>query len=136
MASKHTHIADASALIAYFKNEPGADIFAGLLGDEQNIFAIHSVNLCEVYYGYLRSDGPSIADEAWDRAEKILAMIERFDMQFMKRVGRWKVNCGLGLADAFAAATAEEFACCLVTTDHAHFDPIDARKTIQVAWLR
>lgn len=59
-----THVVDASALIAYFKEEPGHERFAKLLADEENVLAIHIVNLCEVYYAYYRSDGQSRAEEA------------------------------------------------------------------------
>ena len=57
MAPPPTHIVDASALIAYFKEEAGHEKFRDLLADEQNILAIHATNLCEVYYGYLRATG-------------------------------------------------------------------------------
>ena len=136
MAANFTHIVDASALIAYFKEEEGHETFAGLLADEENVLAIHATNLCEVYYGYLRSDGVDRADEASQRATQILGVIVTFDLQFMKRVGRWKVDHNLGLADAFAAATAEENACPLVTTDRNHFGGIEAAGALRIAWLR
>jgi predicted nucleic acid-binding protein len=136
MAAKLTHVVDASALIAYFKEEEGNKKFAELLADEENVLAIHATNLCEVYYGYLRSDGADRADEAWQRAIDILGVIEAIDAQFMKRVGRWKVDHKLGLADAFAAATAEENACPLVTTDRNDFGAIEAAGALQIVWLR
>lgn len=139
MAGKVTHIVDTSALIAYFKEEEGHERFAELLVDEQNVLAIHATNLCEVYYGYLRSDGADLADEAWQRASEILGVLETCDAQFMKRVGRWKVwrvGHTLGLADAFAAATAEENGCPLVTTDHNDFGAIETAGALEIVWLR
>jgi predicted nucleic acid-binding protein len=131
-----THIVDASALIAYFKEEAGHEKFRTILADEQNILAIHATNLCEVYYGYLRGDGPDKAEEAWQKATAILGVIETLDAQFIKRVGRWKVNHNLGLGDAFAAATAEENACALVTTDRNDFGAIETAGALQIIWLR
>ena len=136
MAAKPTHIVDACALIAYFKEEEGHERFAELLVDEENVLAIHATNLCEVYYGYLRSDGADRADEAWQRATEILGVIDTLDLQFIKRVGRWKVDYSLGLADAFAAATAEMNACSLVTTDRNDFGAIEAAGALEIAWLR
>lgn len=136
MAIKATHIVDASALIAYFKGEEGQDKFAALLRDERNVLAIHAVNLCEVYYDYLRSDGLEKAEEAWTKANDILSIIQNLDPQFVKRVGRWKVDHNLGLADAFAAATAEENACPLVTTDHNDFERVEQTGALQIVWLR
>ncbi len=136
MASPPTHIVDASALIAYFKEEAGHEKFRALLADEQNALAIHATNLCEVYYGYLRADGPDKAEEAWQKAAAILGIIEKLDAQFMKRVGRWKVDYNLGLGDAFAAATAEDNACALVTTDRNDFSVIETAGALQIIWLR
>ncbi len=131
-----THIVDASALIAYLKGEDGQDRFAELLRDERNVLAMHSANLCEVYYDYLRSDGPERAEEAWAKGSEVLGIVERADPQFMKRVGRMKVDYNLGFADAFAAATAEEHACPLVTTDHNDFERVEQAGVVQIVWLR
>ncbi|MFQ5790397.1 MAG: PIN domain-containing protein [Acidobacteriota bacterium] len=134
--AKPTHIVDASALIAYFKGEDGHDRFAELLKDEQHVLAMHIVNLCEVYYGYLRSDALEKAEEAWTKANAILAIIQNLDAQFVKRVGRWKVDHNLGLADSFAAVTAEENGCPLVTTDHNDFEEVARTGALQIVWLR
>jgi len=130
-----THFVDASALIAYFKGEQGHERVAALLVDERNNMAIHAVNLCEVYYGYLRSDGLEKANEVWERATKLLGVVETMDEGFIKRVGRWKVNAGLGLGDSFVAACAEEHAAILVTTDP-HFDPVQKGGLIRVEYIR
>lgn len=136
MAVKPTHIVDASALIAYFKSEEGHEKFADLLRDERNVLAMHTVNLCEVYYNYLRSDGLEKAEDAWAKANEILRILETVDLQFMKRVGRWKVDHNLPLGDAFAAATAEENGCPLVTTDHNDFRGVEESGALQIVWLR
>lgn len=136
MTAKPTHIVDASALIAYFKSEDGHEKFAELLRDERNVLAMHAVNLCEVYYNYLRSDGLEKGEEAWAKADEILGVLENVDGQFIKRVGRWKVNHNLPLGDAFAAATAEESGCPLVTTDHNDFRAVEQAGTLQIVWLR
>lgn len=136
MAAKPTHIVDASALIAYLKGEVGHEDFAAILADEENVLAIHATNLCEVYYGYLRSDSLERAEEAWDKATAIMGVIERMDTQFIKRVGRWKVDYNLPLGDAFAAAAAEENACALITTDQNDFAAVEAAGAIEIVWLR
>lgn len=129
-----THIVDASSVIAYLKGEQGEEILAQLLQDERNALAIHAINLCEVYYNYLRTDGAAMADQAWDAACAVLGLLGLLEPQFVKRVGRWKVSHNLPLGDAVAAATAEEFGCALVTTDHNHFDPVQT--ALQIVWLR
>lgn len=136
-----THIVDACALITYFKGEAGHERFAELLADEENVLGIHIVNLCEVYYYYYRSDGPDKAEEVWAKAISFLRVFEKADESFMKRVGRWVATRRTAtgqfpLADAFAAATAENDGVPLVTIDHEDFDPIDQSGTLQIYWLR
>jgi predicted nucleic acid-binding protein len=131
-----THVVDASALIAYFKGEQGHERLAALLMDERNNLAIHIVNLCEVYYGYLRSDGLQKANEAWERATRVLGLLKTVDEDFIKRVARWKVSSGLGLGDSFLAASAEENAATLVTADHTDFDPVEQGALIRLEFIR
>ncbi len=135
-----THVVDASALIAYFKQEPGHERVAALLMDERNNSVIHAVNLCEVYYGYLQSDGLEKANEAWEKASMLQGVLgippETMTEGFVKRVGRWKAQKGLGLGDSFLAATAEEHAAVLVTADHKCFDPIQQAGLIQIDFIR
>ncbi|PYJ71177.1 MAG: hypothetical protein DME76_02960 [Verrucomicrobia bacterium] len=144
MAKKLTHILDANALIVYFKGEDGHQFIADLLRDEQNSLAIHVVNLCEVYYGYYRADGQAQADKAWSQVLEISGLLRDTNEDFIKRVGRWKArqwdrdgeSYYLSIADAFAAATAEEYACPLVTSDRNDFSAVDKEKVIQILWIR
>jgi len=96
--------------------------------------------LCEVYYGYLKSDGLEKANEAWERATELLGVLENVSEGFVKRVARWKVNPGLprglGLGDSFVAATAEEHAAILVTADHGDFDPVQQAGLIRIEFIR
>ncbi len=97
---------------------------------------MHALNLCEVYYGYLRSDGFDRAEEAWAKAVSIVAVVSDMSEHFVKRIGRWKADHALGLGDATLAATAEEYGCPLVTADHDDFDGIDRAGALQIVWLR
>jgi predicted nucleic acid-binding protein len=141
MPPRPTHVVDACAAIAYLKGEPGQDNLRQILTDERNSVAIHSVNLCEVYYDFLRSDGVAVADVAHGSLAGVLTILNDGEQGFLKRVARWKVGhvCGghcLGIADAYAAATAEEYACPLVTTDHNDFDPVAQAGVLAIIWLR
>lgn len=142
MAFKPTHVADACAAIAYLKDEAGADVFEALLLNDAIRIAIHAVNATELYYGYLGSDGFAVAEEAWTRLVQFATVVGDFDDQFLKRVSRWKVTRYPGqvnvlpLGDCFAAATAEQYGCPLVTTDHTDFDPIAAAGALTIQWMR
>jgi predicted nucleic acid-binding protein len=123
-------------VVAFLKGENGAETFGNILAQEQNILAIHAVNLCEIYYNYLRDDGSDVAEEAWRQVTRVASVVERLDEAFVRRVGRWKGLEGLGLGDAFAAATAEEFGVPLIATDHDDFEPVEAKGLLNVLWLR
>lgn len=136
MAANPTHVVDACALIAYLKGEPGNERLAEFLADDTNILAIHILNLCEVYCCYYRTDGQARAQIAWENAGAILQIRSPLDETFTKVAARWKVERGLPMLDAVAAATAEKYACSIVTTDHNHFDPIAAAGLLTVHFLR
>lgn len=136
MAPQPTHVLDACALIAYLKGEEGNERIAELLTDERNTLAIHTLNLCEVYSCYYRTDGRPQADLAWEQAAKILQICTPIDETFMKLAARWKCTQGLPMLDAIAAATAERYACPLLTTDHNHFDQIASAHLISIEFLR
>ena len=50
-------ILDACAVIAFFRDETGAENVENLLFNSDNYCLIHTINLCEVYYDFYRSGG-------------------------------------------------------------------------------
>ena len=48
-------VLDASAMLAYLGGEAGGEIVAALLADPNTECYAHAFNLCEVYYGYVRT---------------------------------------------------------------------------------
>jgi PIN domain len=60
-----TLVLDACAIIAYLRDEEGAEVVeAALISD--NDCVVHAVNLCEVYYDCVRRDGAARADTLLD----------------------------------------------------------------------
>jgi len=60
------YVLDACAIFALFQDEAGADVIDNLLVKAANglcLVSMHRINLLEVYYGYLREDGKTIADK-------------------------------------------------------------------------
>jgi PIN domain nuclease of toxin-antitoxin system len=55
-------ILDACAVIAFFRNEVGAAGVEQYLLNPDRFCLIHAVNLCEVYYDFLKSCGAQEAD--------------------------------------------------------------------------
>lgn len=57
-------VLDACAIIAFLRNEAGADIIEELLLEPNNDCFVHAINLCEVYYDFLRVSGELVAKSA------------------------------------------------------------------------
>ena len=58
------HILDACVMLAYLKGEPGALVVDSLLRNSAGVCYAHSINLCEVYYDFLRHSEERIAQQA------------------------------------------------------------------------
>ena len=59
-----THCLDACAVIAYLRNEVGAEILKELIERPTTFLAMHVCNLGEVYYDFFRADGRPAAQTA------------------------------------------------------------------------
>ena len=129
-------VLDGFALIAYFRDEPGAETMENLLvsaGKKDNPLLMTDVNYAEVKYSILKKDGA----EAWGKAVKVLEGLP-IDFHSTTRAladeaADFKARYKLSLADAFAAALAKERKAELVTGD-LEFKPLE--KEIKVQWLR
>lgn len=123
------------ALIAYFRDEPGAEAVEQMLvtaGKKDVPLHMSEVNYAEVKYSILKKDGAG----AWGEAAKILqglpiefhpATREQADT-----AGDFKARFKLSLADAFAAALAKEKKAEFVTGDP-EFKVLE--KEIKIGWL-
>jgi hypothetical protein len=60
-----THCLDACAVIAYVRQEPGAEVLKALIERPTTFLAMHVCNLGEVYYDFFRADGLTAAQTAW-----------------------------------------------------------------------
>jgi PIN domain nuclease of toxin-antitoxin system len=130
-------VLDACAIIAFLRDEEGADIIEGLLLDPNNECFVHAINLCEVYYDFLRASDESAASSAINDVNLIGVVIrEDLDSQLWQEAGRHKVTEGISLADCFAIALTNRVGAELVTSDHHEFDPIAARGVCSIRFFR
>ena len=54
-------VIDAYALIAFLRDEPGADVVENVLSAPEKCYA-HALNLCEVYYDFFRASNQDAAE--------------------------------------------------------------------------
>ena len=129
-------VLDSFALIAYFRDEPGAEAMENLLvaaGKKDSPLHMSDVNYAEVKYSILRKDGA----EAWTAAANVLQGLP-IDFHGPNRLladmaADFKARFKISLADAFAAALAKEKKAQLVTGDP-EFKSLE--KEIRISWLR
>ena len=132
-----TYCLDACAVIAYLRQEPGAEVLKALIEQSTTFLAMHVCNLGEVYYDFFRDSGLSTAQTAWTNTLALPLTLRRdADDAFFQRVGVIKVEDGVSFADAFALALAERLNVPLVSTDHHEFDAIEQKGHFRFLWLR
>ncbi len=129
-------VLDSFALIAYFRDEPGAEMMESLLvsaSRKDHPVLMTDVNYAEVKYSISKKDGA----DAWAEAAKILPGLP-IDFHSTTRAladtaADFKARFKMSLADAFAAALAKEKKAELVTGDM-EFKPLE--KEIKIHWLK
>jgi predicted nucleic acid-binding protein len=132
-----TFVLDACAIIAYLRDEDGADVVeSALLGD--NACVAHAVNICEVYYDCLRRGSAGQADAFLEDLASIgLITREDMDAALWKTVGGYKAAIArVSLADCFAMPLTQRLNAELVTSDHREFDPIAALGICPIRFIR
>ena len=100
-------VLDSFALIAYFRDEAGAEVVENLLvaaGKKDSSLHMSDVNYAEVKYSIVKKDGA----DAWTEAAKVLQGLP-IDFHATNRVladiaADFKARFKISLADAFASS--------------------------------
>lgn len=134
---------DASALIAYLRGEEGSSVVEQLLLDASPNCCVHAVNVCEVFYVFLRDAGIDAARGAvQDLREVGLVVREDLDTGLWQQAGVLKAHSltalhnRMSLADAFGLALAKRLDCDFVTSDHKELDAIAASGDVRITFIR
>ena len=131
-----TYVLDASAIVAYLRQEPGHERFAALVADPANGLMVHAINLGEVYYHFLKFDGPKVAEQSRRMTLAVADERRQIGRAFMAKVVAGKIRLGRSYGGAFALALTERVKSPLVTTDHGSFEPIEHAGSARFHWLR
>ncbi|MDQ3182139.1 MAG: PIN domain-containing protein [Actinomycetota bacterium] len=124
-------------MIAYLKDEDGAGVVEEHLAGDEGPCVAHAVNLCEVYYDYLRNEGEEAAKDAVETLKNDgLEVRTDMDEPFWKNIGGYKAGNRVSLADCFAIALANREDAKVSTSDHHEFDSIAAAALCEVEFIR
>ena len=129
-------VLDSFALIAYFRDEMGAELVENLLvaaGRKDAPLHMTDVNYAEVRYSIVNRDGA----DAWAEAANVLDSLP-IDFHSTNRTladsaANFKIQFKISLANAFAVALAKEKKAELVTGD-SEFKALE--KEIAIIWLK
>jgi PIN domain nuclease of toxin-antitoxin system len=131
------HVLDACAIIAFLRDEAGAVVVEKILSEEPPTCMVHAVNLCEVYYDFVKRSGEEAAAAAIDLIRSIGVIVrEDMDEAFWQQAGRYKARFRIALGDAFALSLADRFGAKIVTSDRADFEPVLQAGACSVAFIR
>ena len=124
-------------MIAYLRDEEGADVVRELLEKDPSGGFAHAVNVCEVFYTSLRSRGEAAAHSAIRDIRYIGVHVrEDLDESFWLQAGQFKVLSHMSLADAFAMSLAPRLNAEVVTSDRNEFGPVAQAGICRVTFIR
>ena len=130
-----TKVLDSYAMMAFFDDEPGADLVRGLLleAQESGVKLLMSVvNLGEVWYSIARTNSPKTADQYILNIHSMAIEIVDADWELTRQAAAFKVNGKISYGDCFAAALAKNRKAELITGDK-EFKRLEGE--IQITWI-
>jgi PIN domain nuclease of toxin-antitoxin system len=137
------HALDASAMLAYLKQETGWEQVAAMLANASDACYAHAVNLCEGYYRTLLESGqPTARQLIQDLISAGVSPREDMDQPFWQDVGdmiaqvRAAPGLSASLADVIGIALARRLECELVTADRKEMTPLLPLGLCQVRFIR
>lgn len=131
------YVLDATAMIAFLTNEPGAEVIEDILTEPGAVCLAHAINLCEIWYQAFRQSGEAAADQIVSVLGSIgITTREDFDTAFWREAGRLKGSHRMSLADALGLALALRVGGEFITSDHHELDPVAATGLYPITFFR
>ena len=127
-------VLDASALMTFFEDRPGAGkveelIRLGIEGKRQLLMSV--VNWGEVYYSTWRAKGPGVARKVLDDIAQLPLEIVDADLELTRTAAELRAEHKLPYSDCFAAALAANRNASLATSDR---DFTAVEKHVAILW--
>ena len=132
-----TQVLDACAIIAFLRGEPGAEVVRQCLTVQPPRCVVHALNLCEVFYDFLKRSDEDAAALAVATVRSIGVIVrEDMDDAFWRQAGRYKAQYRVPLPDAFALSLADRFDAEIVTSDRRDFERIAQAGACRAVFIR
>ncbi|MGC1416988.1 MAG: type II toxin-antitoxin system VapC family toxin [Candidatus Acidiferrum sp.] len=127
-------VLDASALMTFFENRPGADkvedlIHLAVAGKRHLLMSV--INWGEVYYSTWRAHGPGVARKIIEDIAQLPIELVAADLELARAAADLRANHKLPYTDCFAASLAADRSASLATSDK---DFAAAEKRLDILW--
>lgn len=127
-------VLDASALMTFFEDRPGAEkvedlIRLGVEGKRQLLMSV--VNWGEVYYSTWRAKGPGVARKVLENIAQLPLEVVDADLDLTRAAAELRAQHKLPYVDCFAAALAAARKASLATSDQ---DFASVEKKLDLLW--
>jgi len=127
-------VLDASALMTFSANRPGAEKVEQLLQlaiDGKRELLMCVINWGEVYYSVWRDQGPGIARHLLAQIAQLPIQLVPADVELARQAAELKATFNLPYVDGFAAALAVQRKASLATSDK---DFATVEKKLDILW--
>lgn len=127
------YVIDSYAMMAFFEDEPGADMVAGILSaiiNKESKGYMSIVNWGEIYYNIYRVQGKDIAEKAISQLNRYAIQFVDADRSLTYQAAIFKGKYKIAYADCFAAALANRLNARVVTGDP-EFRKLEAEVSIE-----
>ncbi len=125
-------------MIAFPRDEPGANVVAEALLDPDSQSYAHALNLREVFYDFHRASSRQEALQAIADLARV-GVIEDASLTsaVWQAAGTLKANLRrVSLADCFAVELAERLKAAILTADHHEFDVLAGQAAYLIRFIR
>jgi uncharacterized protein with PIN domain len=144
-------VIDACAMIAFLRDEPGADVVEKILDDAAEDCVAHVVQFSEVFTWFLKNGlaEKDALEAVNDLQDAGIEQRDDIDAAFWQEVARQRAAItstvktpatgakhAIALADCFAVALARKLAGSVVTSDHHEFDYVHSSGICPVVFFR
>jgi uncharacterized protein len=127
-------VLDASAIMTFFEDRPGADKVEDLLRlgvESKRQLLMSVVNWGEVYYSTWRAKGPGVARKILDDIAQLPLEIVNADLELTRTAAELRAEHKLPYIDYFAAALAVNRKASLATSDK---DFAHVEERLEILW--
>jgi len=125
---------------AYIYDEVGSDVVESALNqadESMTVLYMNKLNLFEVYYDILRSEGLQQAEDFYSMVQiSSINVIDGLSDFVFREAGRIKTQYKMSLADSIALGEASVLGATILTSDHHEFDIVEQSEKIKFAWIR